>query len=311
MRVLSPDGAPERTIESTWNASGTPTPRPFVFPQGDGWVVASAIDWGRPAVQVDVGGFLPDGTPRGPPTRVTPAAGQALSWTVAEDPRGGAVFAATRNPPAGPDCDGTVVRLDALGAPRGPSATFGHGSSCAVVGVAVSQASETLVVEATGPAPERAWLHWIGADGTAALPPVDAGPLADLFASGKPVFLAPLLDGSIVASEDGVWTRRFPHLAGGAEVAPGWLAARPRFTFRNTRGNRGYALLPPGGDSTDCTQRIELLAPSGRLCGTVTLSDPGGACTTREVDQGWDGTVVQQAAREPCAWRWWPRLLGE
>lgn len=306
LQVFSPSGTPEREVRSAWNAPGTP--RVFLFPQADGWISATATAWARPITQVDVWGLLPDGTPRGDAARVTRADDFMLSWTLAEDPRGGALFAKTVNPPAGPACNGSAVRFDASGAP-GAAATFlGHDPSCRVAGAAVSREGETLVVESAG---TEAWLHWFRADGTPALPAADEGPLAALFPSGKAVFLAPLLDGSIAASEDGVWTRRFPRLGAHAEAAPGWLASRPRFRFRSTRGERGYALLPPGGqESADCTQRIEVLAPSGRLCGTVTLSDPGGPCTTRPADQGWDGTVVQQGAREPWTWRWWPRLLG-
>lgn len=307
-QAFSPQGLAERPFRVAWNGSSTTASDVYLFPQPDGWIGASAIAWGSPVVQVDVVSLLPDGTPRGTPVRVTPGEGQSLSWSTVEDPRGGVAFVRTGNPPAGPDCAGTVWRFDETGTPRGDPATFGHGSTCVAV-AAVSHAGEALVVERSG---ETAWLHWFAVDGSPARAAVDAGALGAIFTSGKPVFLAPLLDGSVVAWEGGVWTRRFPHLGDRAEAAPGWLASRPGFTFRNTRGERGYALLPPpGAESADCTQRIEVLAPSGRLCGTVTLSDPGGACRTRVVDQGRDGTVVQQSAREPCTWRWWPRLLGE
>jgi hypothetical protein len=62
--------------------------------------------------------------------------------------------------------------------------------------------------------------------------------------------------------------------------------------------------------SADCTQSIELLAPSGRLCGRIVLHEDGAGCTTGEVDQGWDGTVVQQSGHDACRYRWWPRLLA-
>ncbi|HET8538771.1 MAG TPA: hypothetical protein VFL83_02745 [Anaeromyxobacter sp.] len=307
-QAFSPGGTVERTFGVAFNGSSVVAPRPLIFPQFDGWVAATMAIWGGgPVVQVEVVGLLPDGTARGDPTRVTPDDGQILSWMLVEDPRGGAAFVRTGNPPAGPGCVIAVARFDAHGVPRGPPATFaGHASTCVAV-AAVSREGEALVVEK---AEASAWLHWIRADGTEAVAPAAAGGFAGLFSSGQPVALAPLLDGSVVASEGGVWTRRFAHLGDRAEAAPGWLASRPGYTFRNTRGERGYALFPPGGETASCTQKIELLAPSGRLCGTVTLSDPGGACRTRTVDQGWDGTVVQQGPRERCAWRWWPGLLG-
>jgi len=52
-------------------------------------------------------------------------------------------------------------------------------------------------------------------------------------------------------------------------------------------------------------------APSGRLCGAVTLRNGDGACRPGPADQGWDGTVVEKDGRcSACAWRWWPRLLA-
>ncbi len=66
----------------------------------------------------------------------------------------------------------------------------------------------------------------------------------------------------------------------------------------------------PGQASADCAQSIDLIAPSGRLCGRVTLRESGSGCTTGAVDQGWDGTVVQQSGHDACTFRWWPRLLA-
>jgi hypothetical protein len=42
---------------------------------------------------------------------------------------------------------------------------------------------------------------------------------------------------------------------------------------------------------------------------TFRASDAG-PCTTGAIDQGWDGTVVQQASADACTYRWWPRMLG-
>jgi len=214
-----------------------------------------------------------------------------------------------------------VHRYDENGTPRGAPGHFSMGGDCEtaapgsrLVGLAVSGAGEALVVEISG---GTAWLWWVNADGSAARPPLaagDAGGPGGVFTTGLPIELRPLLDGSIVASEGGVWTRRFPLLGDHAEDAPAWLAARPRWRFRNTRGSRGYVLLPPGTVSTDCSQEIELLARSGRLCGRAVFADPGQPCDPvrngATIDQGWDGTVVQQSPRAHCAWRFWPRLLA-
>ena len=210
-------------------------------------------------------------------------------------------------PQGGGACSGTVSRFDEHGAPLGEG-TYGTGDECRAAGAAVSSRGEALVVEVYRGA---AWLWWISADGRLARPAALAGDAATIFPTGRPFSLSPLLDGSIVVNEAGAWTRRFPYLGDHVEDAPGWLTSRPGFGLRNTRGARGYALLSPAlVQSDDCSQRVELLTPSGRLCGRVTLKGDGGACTTSIVDQGWDGTVIQESARDHCAWRFWPRLLA-
>ncbi|WP_242346279.1 hypothetical protein [Anaeromyxobacter terrae] len=123
--------------------------------------------------------------------------------------------------------------------------------------------------------------------------------------------LEPLLDGDIAVRIGTTWTSRIAHLGTTLQPAPSWLVEREGFTYRFTRGNRGYALFPPPGlGAPSCTQEIELLSPSGRRCGRVVLHEDASGCTTRVADQGWDGTVVQQSGREACTYRWWPGLLA-
>jgi hypothetical protein len=123
--------------------------------------------------------------------------------------------------------------------------------------------------------------------------------------------LQALLDGSLVAREATVFTRRYPRLGAASEPAPAWLQARAGQSFRFTMGNRGYAFFPLGGArSSDCTQVVEVVAPSGRRCAKLTFRRDGLECFTGAIDQGWDGTVVQQAGSGACTWRFWPGLLG-
>jgi hypothetical protein len=123
--------------------------------------------------------------------------------------------------------------------------------------------------------------------------------------------LAPLLDGSLALRSDGTWRRRYAPLAARSEPLPAWLAEHTAWSYRFTRGNAGYAALEAAGKaSSDCTQRIDLVARSGRLCGRVTIREQGSGCTTGVLDQGWDGTVVQQSGKDACTYRWWPRLLA-
>jgi hypothetical protein len=123
--------------------------------------------------------------------------------------------------------------------------------------------------------------------------------------------LVPLLDASLALRSDGIFRRAYGHHATASAPLPGWLAARAAWTIRFTRGNAGYAAFPPPGQpSDDCTQRVEVLSPGGRLCGRVVLREEGRGCLTRVADQGWDGTVVQQSSADACLYRWWPGLLG-
>jgi hypothetical protein len=107
---------------------------------------------------------------------------------------------------------------------------------------------------------------------------------------------------------------------------PRWLADRAGWRFRFTRGARGYALLSPPdlgtGTAADCAQPIDLVLASGRVCGRVTLHTALGGCGTGIVDQGWDGTVIQDPwPRKPmelvpqgkvygdCTFVFWPKML--
>jgi hypothetical protein len=224
------------------------------------------------------------------------------TWAVAPDPHGGSVVVFWGPTGVGTTqaCLGEARRFDATGAPA-PGAPAGTG--CDVASVGVSTGGEALVIERRGAG--GALLRWLRPDGTtASAPSEDPSPPANQ--------LFPLLDGSLVSLQGSLlYTRRYPHLAATSEPAPAWLAARTGQAFRFTRGNAGYAFFPPAGQqSSDCTQIVELLAPSGRRCVQLTFRRDGNACVTGSIDQGWDGTVVQQSASGACGWRFWPRLLA-
>jgi hypothetical protein len=221
-------------------------------------------------------------------------------WSLAPVPLGGVALAwlGPTGPGTNATCVGEVRRYDASGA-----AVAGIGSTgCFIGALGVSTAGETLVLEPVVDATTT--VRWLGADGTPAAAPSQDG----VAAFGQ---LLPLLDGSLVLVQGNAFTRRYPHLAAASEPAPAWLAARTGQTFRFTRGNKGYAFFPPAGEHpSDCTQVVELVAPSGRRCVKLTFRRDGNACVTGSIDQGWDGTVVQQNDSGACGWRFWPRLLG-
>jgi hypothetical protein len=300
-QTLSPAGVPGARFADCHALSAQP----------DGWLLPwGTIGHGPGTVRLE--SYAGDGTPRG-----AVSFGQASSpvsagrWPFAADPRGGAFLVV--NPfllSADVPCAAAGHRFDATGAEAGAPARVG----CSVRAVGVSTQGEALVLGVgDGARQGRSIVHWVRPDGTDAAPPGDEGDsYALLGAASARVELAPLLDGSLAARNEGGWTRRYLPLAPGGEAAPAWLAARGREPFRFTRGSRGYAFFPLAGQaSADCRQAVELLAPSGRLCTRITFREDASGCTTGAIDQGWDGTVVQQSGVDSCAYRWWPGLLGE
>ena len=82
-------------------------------------------------------------------------------------------------------------------------------------------------------------------------------------------------------------------------------------------GGTAYLMLPEVQQQVGtCSQRVEVVAPSGKSCGFVDFAIASGPCTTESIDVGYDGTVIQQLPREmesidsqgnaSCTWRYWP-----
>jgi hypothetical protein len=210
-----------------------------------------------------------------------------------------------------------ATRFDASGAPRHVDAPIAAdvGPGPIFLAAGVSRGGDALVLYQQSAFVSAAWLD---ADGHVVLSaPLDAGDrtaevLGDERYVAHALELSPLLDGSLALRSDGVFRRAYAPRAGRSGPLPAWLAARAGGTFRFTRGNIGYAALPAAGaEAPDCAQTVDLVSPSGRLCGRVVLREPGAAaCRTGVVDQGWDGTVVRQSAEGACTWRAWPGLLA-
>jgi hypothetical protein len=85
---------------------------------------------------------------------------------------------------------------------------------------------------------------------------------------------------------------------------PDWLASRSTtVSLHMVGGGKGYAVLPAPGPSAACEQAVEVISPSGKICGSSTFAIGGGYCATSSIIVGYDGTVVQQLPREreaPC-----------
>jgi hypothetical protein len=306
-QAFSPAGAAERSF-SAWP----------VVPQPSGWhgLAVLTLDPAVPVVSVIHRTFSPEGAPAGA-SDATAAPNQVKVdlWVLAQDPRGGSFTAVVETDAFHnhwSDVEGQ--RFDAAGAGRWPAnVRFGSSDqhSVAFAAAGVSSRGESLTLWQHS-AQLDAW--WIDGDGKQVATEQRAESYAAVLGfadlGAHDLELVPLLDGGLALRSDGTFRRVFPHLSTRSAALPAWLADRAGWTFRFTRGNRGYALFPPPGQaSPDCSPVVELRSPSGRLCGLVTLAG-GGPCTTGAVDQGWDGTVVEQRAHGTCRYRFWPGMLG-
>ena len=107
------------------------------------------------------------------------------------------------------------------------------------------------------------------------------------------------------------WARQFDDMATIGKPAPDWLVGRSTKTHM-ARNGRAYAFIDGTtyGRETECTQHIEIVAPSGKSCGTAEFRIAPGRCVPQSIDVGYDGTVIQQVVAPTCTWRWWTGFLG-
>lgn len=301
------DGAPHTAFQA----------EPSLVPGPQGWhaiVVTPAPPGGEPGAEHVL--FGSDGQP-GARTPVTPDPAQQarFRWHLSRDPAGGALVGVRSTNVSGNHWSSVLAhRFDADGEPRWPGGVRVTTDDSALepmfLAGGVSSQGLALVL-----AQDSAFLDasWLGAGGEA-VAASDAGERSDGVVGpglSPAIELVPLLDGSLAVRSDGAFRRTYGPRATASGPLPRWLSERTASIVRVTRGGAGYAALPSAGAaSPDCTQRIDLLSPSGRLCGRISLREEGGACTTGHLDQGFDGTVVQQSARDACTYRWWPGLLG-
>ena len=117
------------------------------------------------------------------------------------------------------------------------------------------------------------------------------------------------------------WLLQFDSLAAAAQPPPSWLSSRPVEAVHMARGGRAYAFfaLLAYQSASPCAQRIEIVAPSGRSCGTAVFPIASASCTTGKINVGYDGTVIQALPFEmqrhnddgtlTCTWQSWPGFL--
>ena len=126
------------------------------------------------------------------------------------------------------------------------------------------------------------------------------------------------IEGGATATVHNDWIAQFDALATQAAPPPAWLLARPDTKISMAHGGRAYAVLPSQSrdSSPDCSQTVEVVATSGKSCGTAKFTVSQTRCTTLSIDVGYDGTVLQQLppatmSDNPgsCTMRWWPGFL--
>jgi hypothetical protein len=323
LQVFGPDGP----VGSSFHGDSTTPP----VPQASGWTVLGVSAAQDPsailrAVRVVHRTIAPDATITSEATvSGDPARVDNRSWSLAEDPAGGSLAMVAEVDRL--NDHGTALtgqRFDASGAalwpaarilvgtlPAGPADDFFLASGISTAGASLSAWASNGAVS----------LAWRDRGGSVVAQASDRETVEAVLGSNgqqpsSGVELHPLLDGSLALRAAGAYRRVFSHLATTSSPLPQWLAGRSSWSFRVTRGGRGYVLLPPAGQGdgpySDCMQRLELIARSGRRCGQITLHavHGNGFCSPGTVDQGWDGTVVQQLAPGHCFYVLWPRMLA-
>ncbi|TMA41021.1 MAG: hypothetical protein E6J82_13735 [Deltaproteobacteria bacterium] len=82
-------------------------------------------------------------------------------------------------------------------------------------------------------------------------------------------------------------------------------------------------MLANGGDGERCTQKLEVVSPSGNSCGSfdLAMTNDGSSCDNWDLGLGLDGTVVQHLPAQleqaldssgrtrSCTIRFWPAAL--
>ena len=179
------------------------------------------------------------------------------------------------------------------------------------VNLAVDRAGNTLVV--TG-GPTRGAFNAVWVDHAGHVGPVFK--LADTPRNTyMSVKLGERVDSGLFVALGGAWKLQLDALSTTTAPAPDWLASRPDTDLHMVRGGIAYGVLHPA-NASDCSNTIDIVAASGKVCGSQVFRAPAGVCAVQTIRIGWDGTVVQQLFNPAectgssctCRWQWWTGL---
>jgi hypothetical protein len=239
--------------------------------------------------------------------------GEAL--VAAEDPMGGMVVAEPSTAPVN-----HLAAYDGRAHLRWRVALASVGGR---ITLGVDRLGNTLVLKAQDGVPDEVLLQWVDHDGHAH-PQFTA--MADFGTDpfNANLILAPRVGDGLFLGETyprNGWLLQFDSLAAAALPPPSWLSSRPVEAVHMARGGHAYAFfgLPVSRSASPCAQRTEIVAPSGRSCGTAVFPIASVSCTTGKINVGYDGTVIQSLPFEmqqhnddgtlTCTWRSWPGFL--
>jgi hypothetical protein len=231
------------------------------------------------------------------------------SSAIGIDPSGGiATLVHTRDPNQDVNDQTVYQRLDKTGAPESqPVILDKANNAAAAIGVALS--GHALAIEGTYPG---FIARWVAKDGT---------PITEWFAlpsaSGRRPVVRFLMDGGVaVGFDDGSQTLTYANVQWSFEIqdgktavndVPAWLQSRRSSVWYVIRNGRGYAAW--GGPSC-ASDRIEVLAASGRSCG-CTASVPNLRATIY-ASIGRDGSLIvphDDVGSATCRVDLYPQLL--
>lgn len=198
----------------------------------------------------------------------------------------------------------------------GPLTLPGHGE---VAGAGIDDSGSVLVLRQDGASVQGLWIDGGGVP--------EGEPFVVLVQVTTPLRFQTLrlVGGGLALAVGGKWMAAIVAGSSAPTSPPDWLASRDDFRLQTVRlpaTKSGYALLPRGGKIPVCSQQVEVLAASGRSCGTVAIPVDGDACNSREVRLGLDGTLLQMLPSDretlasppstdvfTCTLRWWPAAL--
>lgn len=273
-----------------------------------------AVDAGSRYSSPSVEWVKADGTVGGRST----AGGNAYVQSV-DDPTGGVVLATFVFPAAYPN---SLEAYDAHGAPRWK---VSRSDGEVYLAHGVDRLGNTLLITRVG-ATDNAHGTWFDRNGNPQPGSVAMG------AWGPYLQLVPRIGGGFFLqrltndryapdSYAAQFVAQIDTLGTAFTGPPAWLYKYDRLKLHPARGGTAYAFIDQSGHPSDCTQRIQIVATTGKACGSASFNaGVNGACQTAAINVAWDGTVVQQLAPQTeahdpagsqvsCTWQWWPGLL--